>query len=150
MAKKSGDRMSFPFPVLGIFMIFIALYLFLALASYNTADPGFSHSQKADDIKNWMGVIGSYLADGSFIVFGIAAFIIPIFLLEYAVVFMRKKSFTRWTKPLSTLILFFVSLGLLEIVRMNTALLPGTMKAGGILGYIIGKALFTYLSWGSV
>jgi S-DNA-T family DNA segregation ATPase FtsK/SpoIIIE len=151
MAKKSSrDRMTFPFPIAGVFMIFIALFLFLALASYNASDPSFSHYQEVDDIRNWMGIIGSYLADGLFIVFGITAFIIPLFLVEYAVGFLSKQAFTRWTKPVSTFILFFVSLGLLEIVRLNTALLPDTMKAGGLLGHIIGKALFTYLSWGSV
>ena len=91
-----------------------------------------------------------YLADGLFIAFGIAAFILPFFLVEYGVGFLRRREFTRWTKPLSSGILFFVSLGLLEIVRLNTALLADTTRAGGLLGHVIGKALFTYFSWGSV
>lgn len=152
MAKKSSrERTSFPFPLAGMFMIFIALFIFLALVSHHAADPSFSNYQKVESISNWMGIIGSYLADGLFIVFGITAFIVPLFLIEYGVGFLRNQSFTRWTKPVSTLILFFVSLGLLEIVRLNTGLLgKETMKAGGLLGHIIGTALFTYLSWGSV
>ncbi|HPW69130.1 MAG: DNA translocase FtsK 4TM domain-containing protein [Deltaproteobacteria bacterium] len=152
MAKKSSrDRSSFPFPLAGMFMIFIAFFIFLALVSHDAADPSFSNSQKVESISNWMGIIGSYLADGLFIAFGITAFIIPLFLMEYSVGFLRNQIFTRWTKPVSTLILFFVSLGLLDIVQMNTGLLgKETMKAGGLLGHIIGTALFTYLSWGSV
>ncbi len=152
MAKRnSRDRSSFPFPLVGIFMIFIAIFILLALVSHHAADPGFSNSQKVENISNWMGIIGSYLSDGLFIVFGITAFIIPLFLMEYGVGFLRNQAFTRWTKPVSTLILFFVSLGLLDIVQMNTGLLGReAMKAGGLLGHIIGTALFTYLSWGSV
>ncbi|MDX9762432.1 MAG: DNA translocase FtsK 4TM domain-containing protein, partial [Desulfomonilia bacterium] len=152
MAKKSSrNRSSFPFPLAGMFMIFIAFFIFLALVSHDAADPSFSNSQKVESISNWMGIIGSYLADGLFIAFGITAFIIPLFLMEYSVGFLRNQIFTRWTKPVSTLILFFVSLGLLDIVQMNTGLLgKETMKAGGLLGHIIGTALFTYLSWGSV
>ena len=151
MAKKnSGKEMSFPFPVVGVFMIFIAVFILFALVSYSPSDPGFSYSGDKAEIENWMGVIGSYLADGLFIAFGIAAFILPFFLVEYGVGFLRRREFTRWTKPLSSGILFFVSLGLLEIVRLNTALLADTTRAGGLLGHVIGKALFTYFSWGSV
>ncbi len=152
MAKKnSRDRSNFPFPLAGMFMIFIAIFIFLALVSHHASDPSFSNYQKVESISNWMGIIGSYLADGLFIVFGITAFIIPLFLMEYGAGFLRNQAFTRWTKPVSTLILFFVSLGLLDIIQMNTELLgKEAMKAGGLLGHIVGTALFTYLSWGSV
>jgi S-DNA-T family DNA segregation ATPase FtsK/SpoIIIE len=151
MAKKNTSKeMSFPFPVVGVFMIFIAIFVLLALVSYSPSDPSFSYAKEKTEIANWMGIIGSYLADGLFIAFGIAAFILPLFLVEYGVGFLRRRELTRWTKPLSSGILFFVSVGLLEIVRLNTALLADTTRAGGLLGHVIGKALFTYFSWGSL
>ena len=150
MAKKKPD-ITFPVQILGLFMGFIAIFLFLSLISYNPSDPSFSHLEDAKNIHNWMGIIGSYIADGLYIVFGITAYIIPLFLFEYAFRFFRKKSFPSWVKFLSTFILFFVAIGLLSIFVKEISIFSKTMDAGGLIGHIIGGALLAYLNaWGSL
>jgi len=150
MAKKKPEN-TFPVQILGLFMGFIAIFLFLALISYNPTDPSFSHLEDAKDIHNWMGIVGSYIADGLYIILGITAFIIPLFLAEYAFRFFRKKQFPGWIKPLSSAIIFFVAIGLLGIFANEISIFSKTMPAGGGLGHIIGSALLAYLNkWGSL
>ncbi|HOO36854.1 MAG TPA: DNA translocase FtsK 4TM domain-containing protein [Deltaproteobacteria bacterium] len=150
MAKKKPEN-TFPVQILGLFMGFIAIFLFLALISYNPTDPSFSHLENAKNIHNWMGIVGSYVADGLYIIFGITAFIIPLFLAEYAFRFFRNKQFPSWIKLLSSLIIFFVAIGLLGIFAKEISLFSKSMSAGGGLGHIIGGALLAYLNeWGSL
>ncbi|HHO75494.1 MAG TPA: DNA translocase FtsK [Deltaproteobacteria bacterium] len=150
MAKKKPDN-TFPVQVLGLFMGFTAIFLFLSLISYNPSDPSFSHLEETRDIHNWMGIVGSYIADGLYIVFGITAYIIPLFLLEYGYRFFRKKRFPNWVKFLSTFIIFFVAVGLLSIFIKEISIFSKTMNAGGLIGHIIGGALLAYLNaWGSL
>ncbi len=149
MAKKKPEN-TFPVQILGLSMGFIAVFLLLSLISYNPSDPSFSHLEDAKTIHNWMGIVGSYIADGLYIVFGLTAYILPLFLLEYAFRFFMKKRFPNWVKFLSTFIIFFVTMGFLSIFIKEVSVVSKTMDAGGLLGHIIGSALWTYLNWGSL
>ncbi len=151
MAKKSKEA-KVPFPVAGLSMIFVAVFLFLALVSYDPADPSWNHRVgEGVPIHNWMGFIGSWIADGLYIIFGITAFFIPYFLTEYGVRSLRRLGMPSWTKVLSTFIIFFVTLALLGIFLPEIGLFSGTMPSGGVIGGIIGSALYAYLSaWGSL
>ncbi|HQJ08987.1 MAG TPA: DNA translocase FtsK 4TM domain-containing protein, partial [Deltaproteobacteria bacterium] len=150
MAKKSKEN-RIPFPILGIFLAFVAVFLFLSLVSYDPADPSFSHYEKAQEINNWMGIVGSYIADGLFITFGLMALVIPFFLAEYAVRFFRKTASAGWVKLMSIFIIFFACLGLLDIFVKDVSLFSATMNAGGGIGKIIGGSLYKYLNaWGSL
>ncbi len=154
MAKKKQEQdNTIPVQVLGLFMGFVAVFLFLALVSYHPADPGWHHSVSVKEIGNWMGKVGSYIADGLYIIFGITAFIIPLFLAEYAFRFFRNKQFPSWIKFSSTFIILFVAISLLGIFFQESALFSKTMPegAGGVIGRIIGGALLAYLNeWGSL
>lgn len=150
MAKKNKET-RIPFPIPGIFILFIAVFLFLSLISYDPSDPSFSHYQKVKEINNWIGIIGSYTANGLYILFGVTALIIPLFLAEFSVRFFRKTASAGWVKGLSIFILFFATLGLLDIFMKDISLFSTTMPSGGLLGKIIGGALYKYLNaWGSL
>lgn len=150
MANKKPEN-TFPVQILGLFMGFVAIFLLLSLISYSPTDPSFSHLENTKNIHNWMGIVGSYISDGLYIVFGITAFIIPLFLIEYAYRFFRGRKFTGWIKLLSTIIIFFVAISLLGIFSHDISLFSKKMPAGGGLGQIIGSALLAYLNtWGSL
>ncbi len=55
-----------------------ALFLFAALATYDPADPAWSHSESTDHIVNAGGVIGAWFADVSLYLFGYLAYLIPL------------------------------------------------------------------------
>jgi S-DNA-T family DNA segregation ATPase FtsK/SpoIIIE len=50
-----------------------ALYLFLVLTTFNRADPGWSHSVAAGEIRNLGGRAGAWLADMLLSLFGVSA-----------------------------------------------------------------------------
>ena len=57
------------------------LYLFASLVTYSTADPGWSRTGSLDgSVHNIGGLVGAYLADISFWLFGYVAYFIPIVL----------------------------------------------------------------------
>ncbi len=55
-----------------------ALYLLVALWTYDPADPSWSHSASPDRVHNAGGYAGAWLADLLFNLFGFAAFLFPL------------------------------------------------------------------------
>ena len=150
MAKKDSHS-TMPANIAGLFMGSAAVFLFLALVSFSAQDPGLTMARHAEQIHNWMGFVGSYMADGLYIVFGLWAFAIPIFLAEYTYRYSVRKSPVNWLHIASTLVIMFAVLGLLEIFIGEITLFDAPMKAGGAIGNIIGGALYAYFKrWGSL
>lgn len=56
----------------GAVLAAVTLFLGIVLSSYQTSDPGWSHSHHTD-IKNWGGILGAWLSDGLFSLFGYSA-----------------------------------------------------------------------------
>jgi len=128
----------------------LGLFLILSLVSYSANDPGFSHATKTEQISNWMGLVGAYIADGMIMLLGLGAAAIPIFFAEYAYLIFRRREI-HWVKLLSSLIILFVFLSLLGVFFGESAVLGGSAKAGGALGAIVGKGLKAYLNpWGAL
>ncbi len=48
----------------------LCLYLWMALLTYDTSDPGFSHTSNVDQVQNAAGRAGAYFADILFMVLG--------------------------------------------------------------------------------
>ena len=69
----------------GIFVVTvgIATFLFLALISYHTTDPGWSRTGSTVAVANIGGYVGAWLADVLLCIFGYVAYIFP-FMLVYA------------------------------------------------------------------
>ena len=65
--------------IIGILLIAVAVFLFLALVSYHPADPSFFSytSSKVRTVHNWMGIVGAYLSSLLFQGFGYPSFSIP-------------------------------------------------------------------------
>ncbi|WP_344762229.1 DNA translocase FtsK [Actimicrobium antarcticum] len=51
----------------------IGTYLVLALLSYSTVDPGWSHSNAVPHLHNWGGSVGAWTSDLLFYIFGLSA-----------------------------------------------------------------------------
>ena len=56
----------------------VALVLLAALASYDTSDPGFSHSGSFGAVSNWVGPTGAWVADLLLFLLGYPAYLFPI------------------------------------------------------------------------
>ncbi len=150
MAKRERAS-TIPVHITGLFLIFAAIFFLLALISYSPTDPGFTLSKHTDTFHNWMGFVGSYIADGLYIILGVWAFALPIFLVDYAWRYCIRKRPINWLHFASTAIIMFAVLGLLHIFLGELKLFSTTIKAGGAIGKIIGDSLMDYLNrWGSL
>ncbi len=149
---KKGQASTVPVTVIALMLVFSSIFILLALVSYSPEDPGFSLSRQAHNVHNWMGAVGSYLSDGLYILLGVLAFCLPLFLLDYAYRYCMRKDAFHWQHPISTAVIVFAMLGMAHLFFPDgITLFSSRMKAGGVLGRIIADSLSMYLNyWGSL
>ena len=66
--------------ILGLILMGVALVIFLALISYDSADQSLNSVGGNARTRNWIGPMGAKLADALYQAFGIAALIVPVML----------------------------------------------------------------------
>ncbi|MCE1113741.1 DNA translocase FtsK [Pseudomonas sp. NMI795_08] len=121
----------------------LCLYLWMALLTYDTSDPGFSHTSNADQVLNAAGRAGAYFADILFMVLGYFAYIFPLLLaIKTWQIFRERHQPWQWSGWLFSWRL----IGLVFLVLSGAALahihfhpsesLP--FSAGGALGESLG------------
>jgi DNA segregation ATPase FtsK/SpoIIIE, S-DNA-T family len=153
----------------------MCLYLFLALATYSTRDPGWSATGSGAPISNLGGPTGAWLADVFFSLVGYAAYLFPLLLAYRAMVLLLQR---QQVKPFDWTTFGIRALGLVLVMLAGTALaamnesgrsgLP--QGTGGMLGqaisarftlafsavggrlillaiFLFGMTIFTDLSW---
>ena len=74
-----------------ILMSVVALMLFVALASYQPDDPGFSFTGDSVEVGNLIGRSGAWFADVLYFLFGWPAFLLPVMLLAAGWRLARKR-----------------------------------------------------------
>ncbi len=128
-----------------VFVAMFALYLFLILGTYSLIDPSLFSSAKL--IHNQGGLVGAWIADVLFSLFGLSAYLAPISLLYYCILHWQELLLRQAHSPLLSflrLIGWFLTLlslsGLLTLLfdYGNWALPDGP---GGILGEFAPKIL---------
>ena len=124
-----------------------ALYIALALYGYNPADPAWSHSASGALTGNPGGVLGAYLSDLLFYLFGFSAWWLVLFMLQRVWVEYRNlradSIFCKramWVSIAGIAVLLLASSSL-EAMRMYTLKAALPLAPGGMLGSVIGNAL---------
>jgi len=127
------------------------LYLVLILASFDRADPGWSHSNDVAHLHNLGGAVGAKLSDVLLYIFGFSAWWWCIFLLHYVWRGYRRLT-NKWLldkeedvphqhEGLIRFVGFFAlligSMGL-EFLRLHSLKVQLPLAPGGILGSYIG------------
>ncbi|HEY9160675.1 MAG TPA: DNA translocase FtsK 4TM domain-containing protein [Desulfomonilia bacterium] len=131
-------------------MLALAILMLLSLVSYSGTDPGFTHAADTSNIHNLTGLVGAYIADGLLLIFGLGAFLIPLMLAEYAWLTFRDIKIGI-IKGISSVVLFFVIISLIGVFFGDAGVWGGSVKAGGVIGLVVGKGLSAYLkTWGSL
>jgi S-DNA-T family DNA segregation ATPase FtsK/SpoIIIE len=124
-----------------------AVYLTLILATYDQADPGWSHSAAADTIHNAGGHFGAWLADLLLYLFGLSAYWCVLFLLFGTWWGYRRLdgSGTADRRPFWIACVGFVALLLasacLEALRLHSLQVELPLAPGGMLGVALGAPL---------
>jgi S-DNA-T family DNA segregation ATPase FtsK/SpoIIIE len=148
MAKKPGDdpkaKNGFN-DVIGLVLLAAALVLLVAQWSFDKNDISFISTQPNKLMHNWIGLLGAWLAYGSFFVLGGAAYLVPVLLAIFGgsyllnlFGFLRER--VRWSSFWACLLLLAVS-GLMYLSddgghtgRFHVS--KGITTAGGMLGYL--------------
>jgi S-DNA-T family DNA segregation ATPase FtsK/SpoIIIE len=123
----------------------LALILFVALASYDRADPAFSSTGQDGPVTNLIGPFGAWLSDLFFVLFGAPAFLFPVMLGLAGWVFYRERTSRE---PIDRRALGMRGAGFalalatscgLATLHFSGASFPNT--AGGVLGALLGDGL---------
>jgi S-DNA-T family DNA segregation ATPase FtsK/SpoIIIE len=130
----------------------IAIYLLASLITYSPADPGWSHSESSDVIRNAGGMVGAWFADAFLYLFGYLAYLFPI-MVAYSgwLIFRGRDGDDELDMRIGTLrgIGFIVTLcagtGLATLHFIDVSELP--LDAGGILGDVVGNGLVSIFSF---
>jgi DNA segregation ATPase FtsK/SpoIIIE, S-DNA-T family len=127
-----------------IALAIVALVLLIALATYSSGDPGFSRNTDSTAVHNRIGVVGAYLADMLFFLFGRPAFLFPLVLIGACWGLQRRLS-AESTSRANTLVrivgflLLLLSSCALTTLHWQPAGLPE--GAGGVVGQMVGGGL---------
>ena len=173
MRLSGGQRIIEGFLIISIL---VAIYMMVALVTFNPADPSWSQTAWEGVVQNKAGSFGALVADTLFFIFGSLAYVIPIILVSLGwFVFQRRTKMlsldymvygTRWL-GLILLILsscgladlnfddiwYFSSGGVIGDVVANISLpLLNVLGATLLLmfAWAIGFTLFTGVSWTTI
>jgi S-DNA-T family DNA segregation ATPase FtsK/SpoIIIE len=130
-----------------------ALYFTVALYGYDRADPAWSHSASGALTGNPGGVLGAYLSDLLFYLFGFSAWWWVLFMLQRVwagyhelrsdSIFDRR---TWWVSVAGFAVLLLAS-SALEAVRLYTLKAALPLAPGGMLGVLVGDTLTRLLGF---
>jgi DNA segregation ATPase FtsK/SpoIIIE, S-DNA-T family len=135
--------------LVGFLLCVSALLLFLALASYSPLDPSWDSASVltgAHAARNWIGIVGAYVADALLQFFGVGAFLLVIFPTTLGVRWFRS------SKVQSPLAKSLGGIWLMMFIPALLALLPGHFRwmrvipIEGLLGRVVGDFLIHYLN----
>jgi S-DNA-T family DNA segregation ATPase FtsK/SpoIIIE len=136
--------------VIGIVLVFSALFLLVALFSYDPLDVGANTATPNTNKHNWAGPLGAWVGYGLFFVFGAGAFVMPVLMLYFGLGYLFKfLAFIRQRWVWAT-VLFISCMGLLDLYTKKIGLLENISKtlnapsAGGLVGSISNNYLFGY------
>ncbi|MFG0606763.1 DNA translocase FtsK 4TM domain-containing protein [Vibrio mimicus] len=125
----------------GLILAFLSsIFLAVGLFSFNPADPSWSQTAWGADIHNAGGLVGAWLADTLFFVFGSLAYPLPFIIAFGAWVVLRKRDegevidFTLWgTRLLGLTIVLLTSCGLADINFDDI----WYFSSGGVIGDVL-------------
>jgi len=131
----------------GVLWVAVAIFLFLALVSYDPIDHNTFFSYNPSKVKNWMGVVGAHVSGLLFQGFGFPSFLIPLImgLTAFRIFFHRPLKFPLlhgigWMATLlATSSLFGLWLKPLRFYQQD-------LLAGGFVGKILSEGLVRYFN----
>ncbi len=133
-----------------IAMVIVALVLFMALVSYSPDDPGYFFTGSSSAVHNRIGLIGAWLADMLFSLFGRPAFLFPL-VLGAACWGLQRRMNAEPTSRANTLVRIagFVLVLVASCALTTLHWQPGALRqsAGGIVGREVGESLAAGLNF---
>ena len=143
MARKELGR-----EIGGLIAIGGGIFLILCLYSFHPQDPSFNLYQPVpSQIHNLGGLVGAYLSDILWQVFGCTSFLFPLVLLITGIsIFANRQVEPKGARWVGFCLLLISSSALLDILIGEVKIFSYEGIAGGVLGKVLGFFLEKYLS----
>jgi S-DNA-T family DNA segregation ATPase FtsK/SpoIIIE len=143
--KKLGLR-----EFVSTFFLFFGLFFLMTLLSFNQEDGGWTHSGISSVPKNTGGIIGAWISDLTFSLFGFEAYLFPLIIFWHGYLFYKQgqRNENGLTLPLRWLGLFitFVAGTVIFYLHVPRLMIDLPNGSGGILGQEAGDALLLVLT----
>ncbi len=133
--------------VIGIGLLTGALLLFVAQISFDRADVAFNRAGPPLPMHNWIGGFGANLANGFFLLFGVAAFVMPILLALFGLGYLLQLLSYLKHRWWAALLLLVASIGLLDLYTGYFRALQNSLNApsaGGLVGMMMNNGVFKH------
>ena len=135
--------------LLAVLMGTAGILLLLALGSFHPADPSLLHQtpNPSTGIHNWIGQVGAEVSAMAYGLFGLTAFLLPLFLLVQAWRRLRGDGVERvFGRGLGVLLLLAATPGLLQLALGRVGWRGGDIEAGGAFGELAVGTLTSQLN----
>jgi len=120
--------------VAGFVFISIGITALLSLVSYRAQDPSWNTASEVRPL-NLVGYPGAYLSDLLFQIFGIGAFLFPLFVFLMAWKWVRSEPVeAAWVKITGDLMLLGSLCGGFSLIGSSWTMFSGTVRIGGVAG----------------
>jgi S-DNA-T family DNA segregation ATPase FtsK/SpoIIIE len=133
-----------------LFFTVFAMFMMLALFSFDPADPGWAQTGYQSPVRNLGGAVGAYLSDLFLNLFGLIAYSLPFVIAIVGwLLFQRFHELLKLdylTLGLKLIGFFMFYLGVTSLASMNFDDIF-YFSAGGILGEALSKTLLPYFSF---
>ncbi|MFA4874291.1 MAG: DNA translocase FtsK 4TM domain-containing protein, partial [bacterium] len=130
-------------------ILFLALGVFtaLCLASYSPTDPALNSASNVPYVKNLGGIVGAYIADVLYIVFGISAYFTSAVLLLLSVLqFLGRPLRLRVREAFYYVGMLAFAASLIHLKFETVSLGGHALAGGGIIGGLLGETLSQYFN----
>src|SRR6516162_10036305 len=135
--------------LIGFLVLIFAALLVLALVSYSPLDPSLNTAATppaSHPTQNWIGMFGALISDLMLQVLGIAAFLVPLYLVAYALRWFRSRPISApYIESFGALALLVFASGLFGLLPWEFRI-KGAIPAEGLLGRIVADAMIHYLN----
>jgi len=139
--------------IIGIVILFLAIFFLFSLISYTPSDPSFFNSTPDKTIINYGGRMGAEISAIFFNLFGYSSYIGLIYLLFItSYFFLNRKIKNMLTKSAGYFLLLFSFSAFISNISPYAEMGGHQVKSGGILGYFMDeffrsqlKDIFTFL-----
>src|SRR2546428_4812201 len=124
----------------GLLLVTLSILLALSLVSFNPDDPSLNISKNPQFTQrptNFVGVVGSYLADVFFQSWGYSSFLIPIFLGVYAFYWLASWPVKNLRIRLSGMILMMFTISTAFSLSPSFPFVRDHIPGGGLFGNIL-------------
>jgi S-DNA-T family DNA segregation ATPase FtsK/SpoIIIE len=129
--------------IAGLLWMAGGLFLLLSLISFNNGDPSFNNNLAPEQIQNFCGRVGAYVADLFFQVIGLPALMIPFACLLFAWRLLKFRDLHPRFYKIFAFAVMLISIAGLIALKIEKVVLFGQVlnQAGGFVGFVLASTL---------